>query len=311
MKTEEFADQIIDMYVNQKLNTVEIGKILGFDDSSIGRLLKRHGIKCIYTPNMLHATEVDMDNMCLMYELGFTTKIIGELFNMCDASVAKLLRSRGVEIKRAVRYSPVRNHDYFRNIDSIGKAYFLGWMISDGAIIESKNRPDRALIISLEIHNDDRKILELFARELGADVSLVKTNTKRKHAYIRFASDEMANDLSKYGVVPRKSNITYLPKISDDLMPHLVRGIFDGDGTVTIDKHNCIHFAFYGSKRICEEIRGCLHEKLGLNLTKVSKSTCYHVWWGGRKPPKLFSDYIYHNCGDYVLERKKNRFQKD
>jgi hypothetical protein len=42
----------------------------------------------------------------------------------------------------------------------------------------------------------------------------------------------MAEDLSKYGVVPRKSYYTYLPKIDDKYMNHLIRGILDGDGSI-------------------------------------------------------------------------------
>ena len=37
-------------------------------------------------------------------------------------------------------------------------------------------------------------------------------------------STEMAADLSKFGVVPRKTSTTFLPEIKESLMPHLIRG---------------------------------------------------------------------------------------
>lgn len=43
----------------------------------------------------------------------------------------------------------------------------------------------------------------------------------------------MAMDLSKFGVVPRKTSTTFLPEIKESLMPHLIRGLIDGDGWIT------------------------------------------------------------------------------
>lgn len=232
--------------------------------------------------------------------------------SLCDQTVAKVLRKNNVALRRGVRRSQVEKHDYFHTIDTPQKAYFLGWMISDGSVVKSISRPDRARTIAFDIHNRDRHILELFANELGADESIVKYNRKRDHCYLRFTSEEMANDLERYGVVANKTWISFMPLLDDDMMPHLLRGIFDGDGTVTIDKkYGYPHFAYYGSKQICEDISEFLHQKIGLNKNKVSKTTCYHVWWGGSGPASKFSEYIYKDCGAFVLERKRRKFYID
>lgn len=42
----------------------------------------------------------------------------------------------------------------------------------------------------------------------------------------------MAKDLSKYGVIPRKTLVSFLPTIDDQYMNHLIRGILDGDGSI-------------------------------------------------------------------------------
>ena len=307
MNIENIRDEIIEMYVNSGMSTVEIAREVGCSNSGIGRLLNRNGICLDYKARMGYLSESDIDRICEDYSSGKTTKEIGLAFNLCDATIAKVIRRKGITIRPAKRRSNVQNHSYFRNIDTIGKAYFLGWMISDGAIIRCETRPNRARVISLEIKDTDSYILKMFARELGASDDIVKVFEKRGHSYIRFSSDEMADDLARYGVVERKSKITYLPMIREDLMPHMIRGIFDGDGTVTTDKNGNIHFAFYGSEKLCTDIRNYLHDKIGLNKNKVSKSTCYHVWWGGIVPPKIMSEYMYSNCGEFVLERKKQR----
>lgn len=307
MNIQAYRDYIIDCYTSHNLTTTQIARELGCSSSSVGRLLVSNGIKPYHTPNELRISEEDADSIVELYKSGNTTTEIAEMFSICDASVAKILKNKGVDIRPAYRRSAVKNHDFFHDINAVNKAYFLGWMISDGAIIESKTRPGRSDVISLEIKTADRYILELFAESLGADISIVKENSRRYHSYIRFASAKMSEDLSTYGVIPRKSLITYLPTLRDDMMPHLIRGIFDGDGTITLN-NGFKHFAFYGSKELCESIRNYLSEKIGLRYNKVSKSTCYHVWWGGDKQASAFSDYIYDNCGNYYLSRKRDRF---
>lgn len=309
MRLEDKTDIIIDMYINKQMTTVEIANTIGCSSSGVERLLKKNSVKCDYKKRMGYLSEEDILNICNRYIAGETTIEIGKTMGLCDRTIAKVLRKNNIELRRGVRRSHITNHSYFRSIDTPQKAYFLGWLISDGSVVRSKSRPDRSRIIALELQNEDKHILELFALELGADISIVKYYAKRNHYHMRFASEEMANDLEQYGVVPNKTWISYLPRIDDDLMPHLLRGIFDGDGTVTIDKkYGCPHFAFYGSEQICIDIRDYLHKKIGLNKNAVSKSTCYHVWWGGHSPSKKFCEYIYDNCGAFVLERKRQKF---
>lgn len=309
MKLEDKSEIIIDMYVNKHMTTVEIANTIGCSSSGVERLLKKNSIKCDYRKRMGYLSAEDVVNICDRYIAGETTVEIGKSMGLCDRTVAKVLKNNNIVLRKSARRSIIINHDYFRSIDTPQKAYFLGWMISDGSVVLQKTRPGRSRIISLELQSDDKHILEMFVSELGADPSVVKHFDKRNHCYLRFASEEMADDLERYGVVPNKTWISYLPILNDDLMPHLLRGIFDGDGTVTIDKkYGCPHFAFYGSEQICKDICDYLHEKIGLNKNKVSKSTCYHVWWGGEAPSKNFSGYIYDNCGAFVLERKRQKF---
>lgn len=310
MDVKCYTDKIIDMYCNQNLNTVQIANIIGCCDTTIGKILKKNNIPRIHTPNELNLSEEEIKDICDRYTNFETTEEIAKVYNICDRSVAKILVENNITIRSAKRRSKVKRHDYFETIDTIDKAYFLGWMISDGAIIESMTRENRSKVISLEIHNNDRYILELFAKMLEADEDVIKVFEKRNHAHISFASDKMAEDLSKYGVVPRKSSVSYLPELRNDLMPHLLRGIFDGDGTITIDKKNQRHIAFYGSEMICNQIAEYLHKELGINKNKVSKTTCYHVWYGGNNLAKNIMEFLYDDCREFYLERKYLKFKQ-
>lgn len=303
------SDEIIKMYRDEGMTTVEIARAIGCSNSGVGRLLRRHGIDRIHTPNELRLSSLQISDICKRYIDGNETTIeIAKDYNVCDASIAKVLRENGVIIRKAARRSNIKNHDYFEVIDSPDKAYFLGWMITDGSVVDHGTRPGRADTISLEIHNKDRYILERFADCLGASIDVVKDETKRNNCYIRFSSEKMSLDLSKYGVVPRKTWIQYLPELSDALMPHLLRGVFDGNGTITIDKHGYHHIGFYGSEALCTQITDLLSDKLNLRKSKVSKSTCYHAWYGSKEAEKKIFHYMYDDCGDLFLQRKYAKF---
>lgn len=74
-------------------------------------------------------------------------------------------------------------------------------------------------------------MLNKFKKVLISNTSV--THDGRGCGQIAIRSNVMAKDLSQYGVIPRKSAFTYLPKnIPINLMNHLIRGIFDGDGSI-------------------------------------------------------------------------------
>lgn len=309
MKIEHLSNEIIQMYTEDNLTTVEIAKRIGCSSSAIGRILRRNGIKPFHTPNELRVSTEDQKAICDLYAKGLTTIEIGHKYSLSDNSIAKIIRENGGVIRPAVRRSIVTNHRYFQTIDTPNKAYFLGWMITDGSVIQSKSRSNRTRVISFEIHQRDEYILHEFAKEIGAKDTIVRRNNHRHHCYLHFASKDMAQDLAQYGVVPNKSWITYLPKIRADLMPHLIRGIFDGNGTITIDKKKYPHVAFYGSESLCSQINEYLYQVIGIPLHKVSKSTCYHVWIGGLKQVGLLYHYIYPTSDCLCLTRKRQKFE--
>lgn len=310
LKTDDYRDEIIDMYCNKRMTTVEIGKELGFCDSTVGRFLRRNNIPIVYSQRNKILTNEQEKDICARYKNGETTIEIGNKYNLCDRTVAKILRKNNVALRKAIRRSQITRHDYFEIIDSKEKAYFLGWMISDGSIVKPKTRPDRSRIISLELKSDDRYILEMFAKQLGALPDIVKDFKKRSHSHIRFASEKMAEDLSNYGVVVRKTMANKLPVLSNDLMSHMIRGYFDGNGTISIDKRGIAHFGFYGSEEVCTQIRDILAKELGFNRNKVSKSTCFHVWYGGNGVALKLFNYLYKDCDVFYLKRKFCKFKE-
>jgi hypothetical protein len=155
-------------------------------------------------------------------------KTVCEKFNLSSPTVGKILKDIP-RYSKALIFNPNLKENFFDEIDTEEKAYFLGLMISDGNVFNDET--GRQASISITLDSNDKYILEAFQSALGANTSVAHDG--RGCSQIAVRSNKMAETLAGYGVVPRKSHITYLPlNIPKDKFSHLIRGIFDGDGSI-------------------------------------------------------------------------------
>lgn len=319
MFSKKDIDDIIDMYVNHNQNTVQIASVYKCNNTTIGKLLRRNGVDVKSIGNARKCkifTEAESKDICEKYIEGYTSVELGKMYNCADSTITKLLRQNNIPVRRSVRRSIVKKHDYFKCIDTPNKAYFLGLLISDGSVVK-QTRDNRTDVISLSLKLEDKYIVEKFALELGADKSSVKEyiSKGRSECYFRFASQSMSDDLANYGIISNKTDYTYLPKIEDELIPHLIRGIFDGDGTAYVYKngnYEYIRFGFYGSYELCKQINEILNNKIQINKNKITKKVgCYMISWQGNDAARKFCEYIYTNDDVVCLTRKRTKLENN
>lgn len=188
------------------------------------------------------------------YNDGISSNQIANFYK-CDLStILRQLKRWNVYIRKE-RYNALYrvNTNYFKEIDSEDKAYFLGLIISDGHI--SKNN-----IISLCMK--DRDIIEKF-KECIQSEHPIKLN-KDNNPVIYIHSKEIADDLRNIGLNNRKSYyldikkvLSFIPKAFEK---DFVRGLFDGDGSIKIYNYNYLnkpqyHFGYTGLLNIVEYIK--------------------------------------------------------
>lgn len=230
-------------------------------------------------------------------------------------TIIKILSERGLSPKtRTKLYNPNLIEDYFRVIDTPEKAYWIGWLISDGNIDEDGT-------ISISLKSSDEDILHLLEKDLGVENKVRPVNN-----YMKFAlgSKMMYEDLVSKTITPHKSFTVELPQIDPNLHPHLLRGLFDGDGGISVYKgthHNSkgkvrtqFHqeFSFCGNIKVVSRIKQILDEAIP-NLTKKKiepESSIFRIRWGKKEDIKLLYDYLYQDCGDHFLKRKKDKLDK-
>lgn len=201
-------------------------------------------------------------NYYLSYPM--TLKQVEDKFNLSHPTISKILKDIPKYTKAKIN-SPNLKEDFFHIIDSEEKAYFIGLLISDGNVFKDTTRQAS---ISITLDLEDEYMLAKFKEVLNTNTSISKDG--RGCGQIAARSDKMAEDLATYGIVPRKSYITYLPtNIDNKWMSHVIRGILDGDGHIAAHQNGTrfLHgISFCGSHKLMEDLSNYCSQHLKLKI---------------------------------------------
>ena len=246
------------------------------------------------------------DEVIKMYLNGLSAYKIGKILGTHDANVGTVLRENNIPLRdkrdnRRYTY----NENYFDNIDTQNKAYFLGLLYSDGCNDKKYNR------ITLTLEKSDGYILEKLRQDIESNKPLSNNkntcykNTKPSQSLI-LKGEYICNKLEELGVVPAKSLILEWPTfLREDLYSHFIRGYFDGDGCIQ-GKAYVAEIQITSSTLFCKGMEKYLNS---VNiLTKVTPednpltSSLYIRSWKTDNDKK-FLQYMYKDANFY-LERK-------
>lgn len=118
--------------------------------------------------------------------------------------------------------------EFFEKIDTEEKAYIFGLLLSDGYLIKDR-------VIGFTLQEADKEILFKIKDVMKSKhkVSLRKRESTQDCYRFDITSSKLVLDLNLLGVTVNKSFEAFIPfdKIPDSLIRHVIRGIFDGDGS--------------------------------------------------------------------------------
>jgi hypothetical protein len=198
----------------------------------------------------------DKSKLVMDYNGGESTHKIAKRIGVSQAVIARWLRNEGCVMKKVRKNcSKINNENFFENIDSEEKAYFLGMLMTDGCILDNRGKMKTAMVI-LKLHSTDIDVLKKFKHVIGYGGKITRSCG---YVQIRIASNKMVGDLSRLGVVPRKTKITKAPEIRQDLERHFWRGAIDGDGCLSkyITKYGKIQYTLdlAGNYEFCAQFK--------------------------------------------------------
>lgn len=216
------------------------------------------------------------------------------------------------------------NENYFEKIDTEEKAYWLGFLMADGCIIESNN------CIQIRLAAIDISHLEKFKKSLNSTHKIfneqihTKFPNKRsvicESSYIRIYSKKMMQDVITHGIVANKTGKEIFKTFNNDILDTAyIRGLIDGDGTFTLynfkNKNNPnlqtnIVLRLYGNKELVTDCNEYIYNKFKFT-TPVNISTnrnMYVMQFSSAKAIHVL-DYLYKDATIY-LERKYQKYQE-
>ncbi len=213
---------------------------------------------------------------------------------------------------------------YFQKIDTKDKAYFLGWLYSDGCV------HDTGVNLLLKYDEGNIKLLNLFKKYIKSTHRLEETNMPRRdpvtkeiigyqHAIkIRIGSAKIRKQLIDLGCFQNKTFILKFPtedQVPFHLIRHFIRGYFDGDGSVwkTMNgKYTMYGASILGTDSIINSLGEFFKKYLPLRWIIYPHATSEGISGirlSSRENVIKFGDDLYEDCDDLYLERKKEFYE--
>lgn len=214
-----------------------------------------------------------------LYESGLTTSEVANEIGKSRASVSIYLKKAGVDTsaRRYARYS--MDTRFFCKVDSHVKAYWLGFLLADGYITRN------CRLVAVEIQRRDRDHLVQMATDVLfngpiADTTRVRNGRTYAASKLSLCSRNLAEDLLMKGWREFKERgETGILQVRESLIPSLIRGLWDGDGSLVMDKGQ-LSFTFIDAhKEVSERVQKIIRDALGLNTVKVRKATKRGTAW--------------------------------
>ena len=199
--------------------------------------------------------------------------------------------------------------DFFKQIDTEEKAYWLGFIAADGNIAKDFS------CCSIELKQNDFEHLQKFAKCFDDYYTVKKCERKYPSVKISITCKHCCYDLQQYGITPNKSLTLQVAtdKIPPDLQIHYIRGYFDGDGSIfcshpnrtngyNYDEWGC---NFVGTEHTLQFIQNYFH--LSNKIRK--KGNCFELDINGILPAYDILSLMYENASIY-LDRKKVKYDE-
>jgi len=255
------------------------------------------------------------------YLTGSTSTNIAKRYGFKTAkTVLDVLVKHGVQ-RRAPKIQTHYNETFFDNINTHEKAYFLGLMATDGYIVKDYAG------FGIQLTEGDADILRQFSKLLWMTNPLCHIDYSKRRLSMPGSKDcirleiknrRLAQGLMCHGIVRHKTKIIRFNKkwVSDEFLPSFFRGLWDGDGNMTITHKPSPRFEcalFSASLLFVRDLVSALKGEFVATFretTPARQATTPHYLLrisGGYKAGKSFANWIYGAPTTLKIERKYAR----
>lgn len=286
-------------------------------------------------------TDTNIERLKELADKGFSANEIAQEIGRSKKSVFYKMGILDIHIKEKsdLEKSNYRrvysvDDDYFAEIDTQKKAYFLGWIVTDGYVsdvLHSKRGDVNANRISLKLEISDLDVIQEFQKELKTDAPIkyhkARTSKEYENKYtgkkfivksheqcsLEVTSAKMKLDLEKYGVVPHKTYIIGFPEnLREEFYHGFIAGVLSGDGSVDIKKNHggtILRSSICGTERLLIGIQKILVKNIGFNVEKLPRksSDSEHLYVLELSQTETLRLYFWLKESGISLMSRKNR----
>lgn len=248
------------------------------------------------------------------------------MFKLQHEDIKQVLINNGIQPRshRDSRKTYDYDESYFSTIDTPDKAYWLGFVYADGFITKHANGSP---VFGITLAEDEP--LEKIKKAMKSNKRIgvyKKTNgysDKSIEYKLAFCSNQLVSDLEKWGCVENKTFKLKFPDfLNEDLIPHFIRGYFDGDGSVYLhaQKTNNKEYQILGAQfagiydflnemikhfNFLNEDEKCLYQDTR------KETDCWRIQLNSNIRALKLYHYMYKDCpNDICLSRKRNKFEE-
>ena len=221
---------------------------------------------------------------------------LASIFGIPDWKLKKWIASNNLGVKRPTLGKPRA----FRE-ETPEASYWAGFIAADGCV-DDKGRVRFYLQLSDSTH------LEKFARFVGSTHKL-NLDSNRNRCSLEFTCKAMVEDLLRWNITPRKS-ITYTPPENLRYTADFLRGVVDGDGTISesFSNKDSLTATLYAGVVCSYSFRDWFvpfcETELGITVKQHERENCVNITMNTNKS-KIFLSYLYRDSKPEVrLDRK-------
>lgn len=264
----------------------------------------------------IHFTEEQIEDIVNQHLKNISLEVVGKQYGCSQPVIRNVVKSRG--------YTPTcrrsdLNENFFDVIDDEVKAYWLGYLAADGtirvresSISKDGKKRNRGNSIHLKLSTMDEDHLKKFRDVICPNsvlkyaTSVVKTKkgniSTSYNVILNLYSNHIVSQIIDKGVGPRKTFTVGKPNIEEKYIRHYLRGLFDGDGTVSVcDSKNMRYSIASASDKMFEFLYEHL-KSLDIDIRRYGINCNI----GKREDTLRFYDYIYKDATVW-LERKRDK----
>lgn len=239
---------------------------------------------------------------------------ICERHRCCKFTVKNLIRKRKAARRRLSKFSC--NDLFFSRLDSENKLYWFGFLLADGHVHKPKTG---GKYLEINLGMKDIAHLELLRQNLGYSgpikemtVHHTKAHKTYRHVNLRIKRARLVEDLERYGFsLIKDGDITQLTQFSDGQIRHIIRGFFDGDGSIYVVRKNLVWY-------LCDSHREIIEYFMSRCPVVSRHNACgqAHKWrvsYGGNRIVPAICAWLYDNATVYLARKKQiyNNWQEE